>query len=163
MTTESDQGCERRTALSSAVFGGLMVVAAILVITDATALLDTGKDVAGPATVPLVLGVLLGAVGLGLGVRSSTELGSAVVGEPLRSHAVLRLCALVTALVAFALLLPVLGYVVTSAGLFVAAALLLGTPRRWQVVAHGWSLAALVFIVFDRLIGLTLPAGPWGF
>jgi putative tricarboxylic transport membrane protein len=31
------------------------------------------------------------------------------------------------------------------------------------VVAYGWALAATVFLVFDRLIGLTLPAGPWGF
>ncbi|WP_406690204.1 tripartite tricarboxylate transporter TctB family protein [Saccharopolyspora sp. ID03-671] len=140
-----------------------MVVAAILVITDAIALPDTGKGVAGPATVPLVLGSLLGVVGIGLVARSSAELRSAAAGVPLRSRSALRLCALVAALVAFALLLPVLGYVVTSAGLFIAAALLLGAPRGWHVVAHGWSLAALVFLVFDRLIGLTLPTGPWGF
>lgn len=71
--------------------------------------------------------------------------------------------ALVAALVGFALLLPLLGYVVTSTGLFVAAALLLGAPRGWPVVAYGWALAAIVFLVFDRLIGLTLPTGPWGF
>ena len=70
---------------------------------------------------------------------------------------------LVAALLLFAVLLPVLGYVVSSAALFVAAALLLGAPRGWTVVAYGWALAAVVFLVFDRLIGLTLPAGPWGF
>ncbi|MDA3629765.1 tripartite tricarboxylate transporter TctB family protein [Saccharopolyspora sp. WRP15-2] len=154
---------ERRTALSSTVFGGLMVVAAILVIIDALALPDTGKGAAGPAAVPLALGVLLGVVGLALALRSSAALRTAATDQPLRQHAALRLAALVAALVAFALLLPVLGYVVTSAGLFVAAALLLGAPRGWQIVAHGWSLAAVVFVVFDRIIGLTLPAGPWGF
>ena len=43
-----------------------------------------------------------------------------------------------------------------------AAALLLGAPRGWKVVAYGWTLAAVVFLVFDRLIGLTLPRGPVG-
>ena len=70
---------------------------------------------------------------------------------------------LVAALLLFALLLPLLGYVVSSAALFVAAALLLGAPRGWKVVAYGWTLAAVVFLIFDRLIGLTLPTGPWGF
>ena len=47
-----------------------------------------------------------------------------------------RACAPLTGtLIAFALLLPYLG----------------------------WTLAAVVFLVFDVLIGLSLPTGPWGF
>jgi putative tricarboxylic transport membrane protein len=57
----------------------------------------------------------------------------------------------------------VLGFVVTSTALFVAAAMLLGAPRTWHILAYGWALSAIVFLVFDRLIGLTLPSGPWGF
>lgn len=52
---------------------------------------------------------------------------------------------------------------VTSAALFTAAAVLLGAPRFGRTVAYGWALAAIVFLVFDRLIGLSLPTGPWGF
>lgn len=74
-----------------------------------------------------------------------------------------RLAAMVALLVGFALLLPVLGYVVSSAALFTGAALLLGAPSTWRTLAYGWTLAAVVFLVFDRLIGLTLPTGPWGF
>jgi putative tricarboxylic transport membrane protein len=70
---------------------------------------------------------------------------------------------MVAALVAFALLLPVLGFVVTSTALFVAAAILLGSPHFWPTVAYGWALSAIVFLLFDRLIGLSLPTGPWGF
>ncbi|APU17138.1 MULTISPECIES: tripartite tricarboxylate transporter permease [Actinoalloteichus] len=55
----------------------------------------------------------------------------------------LRLAAVVATLVTFALPLPVLGYVVTSAGLFVAAALLLGAPHPGRMADYGWALAAI--------------------
>jgi putative tricarboxylic transport membrane protein len=74
-----------------------------------------------------------------------------------------RLAALVVTLIAFAFLLPLIGYVVSSALLFTSAALLLGAPHPARVVAYGWTLAVIVWLVFDRLVGLTLPAGPWGF
>ena len=153
---------ERHTVLASAGFGGLMLLAAVLVIVDAARLPDTSA-VVGPAAVPLPVGVLLGLVGAGLLVDSRVKLSRATAGQPWQPRAGLRVLGLVAALIGFALLLPVLGYVVTAAALFVAAALLLDAPRDWRVVVWGWALAAVVFLVFDRLIGLTLPAGPWGF
>jgi putative tricarboxylic transport membrane protein len=165
-TTTSDAstvaGVHRTTVLASGAFGALMMLTAVLVIVDAVRLPDT-TAVVGPAVVPLPVGVLLGGVGAGLLVDSWGKLRVAVAGPPWQSRAGLRVLALVVALVGFAVLLPLLGYVVSATGLFVAAALLLGAPRGWRVVAYGWALAATVFLVFDRLIGLTLPAGPWGF
>jgi putative tricarboxylic transport membrane protein len=153
---------DRHTVLATAAFGALMLLAAVLVIVDAARLPDTSA-VVGPAAVPLPVGVALGVVGAGLLVDSRRKLGRAEPGPPWQPHAALRVLGLVAALVGFALLLPVLGYVVTATALFVAAALLLDAPRDWRVLAWGWALAAVVFLVFDRLIGLTLPAGPWGF
>jgi putative tricarboxylic transport membrane protein len=153
---------DRHTVLATAGFGALMLVLAVLVVANSLALPAT-TAVVGPAAVPLPLGVLLGVLGALLLVRSRTQLRTAAAGTAWEPRGGLRVLALVVVLVAFALLLPVLGYVVSSAALFVAAALLLGAPRGWKVVAYGWALAGLVFLVFDRLIGLTLPAGPWGF
>jgi putative tricarboxylic transport membrane protein len=153
---------DRHTVLATAVFGGVMLVAAGLVVADALALPETSAAV-GPAAVPLPVGVVVGLVGAGLLVQSVGKLRSAPAGRPWQRRAGLRVLAMVATLVAFALLLPLLGYVVSSAGLFVVAALLLGAPRDWRVPAYGWSLAAVIFLVFDRLIGLTLPTGPWGF
>jgi putative tricarboxylic transport membrane protein len=104
-----------------------------------------------------------GAVGAVLLVDALRKLPRAGAATPWQPKAGLRVLGLVAALIGFALLLPLLGYVVTATALFVAAALLLGAPRDWRVIAWGWALAAVVFLVFDRLIGLTLPAGPWGF
>jgi putative tricarboxylic transport membrane protein len=157
---------DRHTVLATAVFGGLLLVGAVLVIVDAVRLPATSA-VVGPAAVPLPIGVALGAIGAGLLVDARRKLpkadSSAGAAVPWQPRAGLRVLALVAALVGFALLLPLLGYVVTATGLFVAAALLLGAPRDWRIFAWGWALAAVVFLVFDRLIGLTLPAGPWGF
>lgn len=155
-------GCDRRTALASGLLGGLLLVAAILVIVDAVRLPDTGA-VMGPAAVPLPVGVLLGAVGAVMLLRAPAEFRRTVPGVPAQSGAALRVALLTATLVGFAVLLPILGYVLCSAALFAAAAWLLGGARGWRVPALGWALAAIVFIVFDRLIGLTLPAGPWGF
>jgi putative tricarboxylic transport membrane protein len=159
---EAALGCDRRTALSSLIFGGLMVVAGPVMIVDARGLPDD-ESAMGPAVMPLALGVLLGLTGFWLVLRSLRDLRSATRGRPMRSHATLRVGTLAGVLVAFALLPPVVGYVVGSAGLFVATALLLGAPHGWRLYACGWSLAALAFLLFDRLIGLTLPTGPWGF
>jgi putative tricarboxylic transport membrane protein len=157
---------DRHTMLATAAFGALMLVAAVLVIVDALRL-PAMSAVVGPAAVPLPIGVLLGVVGAGLLVEARAKAGRATTngtaGRAWQPRAGLRVLGLVAALVGFAVLLPVLGYVVTSTGLFVAAALLLGAPRDWRVFAWGWALAAVVFLIFDRLIGLTLPAGPWGF
>ncbi|MEU6642821.1 tripartite tricarboxylate transporter TctB family protein [Saccharomonospora sp. NPDC046836] len=160
-TGEGEQE-DRRTVLASAVFGGLMLVAAVLVVVDAVRLPETSA-VVGPAAVPLPIGVLLGAVGAGLLVRARTRLGEAPAGPERPTHGGLRVCGMVATLVAFALLLPVVGYVVSSAALFAVAAILLGAPRATPMIASGWTLAAVIFLVFDRLIGLTLPTGPWGF
>jgi putative tricarboxylic transport membrane protein len=153
---------DRHTVLATAAFGGLMVVAAVLVVVDAL-LLPRTSAVVGPAAVPLPVGVLVGLVGAGLLLQSARKLRTAPAGHPWQDRAGLRLLAMVVALIAFALLLPLLGWVVCAAALFTAAAVLLGAPRDWRVLAYGWALAAVVFLVFDRLIGLTLPTGPWGF
>jgi putative tricarboxylic transport membrane protein len=132
------------------------------VIVDAARLPETSEAV-GPAAVPLPVGVLLGVVGAALLVQARVHLRDAVQGTAWQPGARLRVLGMVVAIVAFAVLLPWLGYVVTSTALFTAAALLLGAPRSWRTVAYGWALAAIVFLLFDRLIGLSLPTGPWGF
>jgi putative tricarboxylic transport membrane protein len=153
---------DRNTALAAAGFGALMLVGAVLVIVDAVRLPETSEAV-GPAAVPLPVGVLLGIVGAALLVQSRAQLATASHESTFQPRAGLRLLAMIVALVAFAVLLPLLGYVVSSAALFVAAAMLLGAPVFWRTVAYGWALAAIVFLLFDRLIGLSLPTGPWGF
>jgi putative tricarboxylic transport membrane protein len=152
----------RREVFASGAFGIVMLVAAVAVIVDAVRLPETSEAV-GPAAVPLPVGVLLGVVGAALLVRARLELPTAAQTQNTPPRAGWRVLGMVIALIVFAVLLPPLGYVLTATALFTAAAMLLGAPRFWRTLASGWALAAIVFLVFDRLIGLSLPAGPWGF
>lgn len=151
---------DRRTSLATGLFGALMLFAAVVLVVDAMRLPGQGSAM-GPGVMPVIVAALLGAVGIGLLVQTAIRLPRSARDE--RTGAWWRVVALVAVLLAFAALLPVVGYVLAATGLFVAAALLLGAPRRWVVLAYGWALAAAVFLVFDRLIGLSLPSGPWGF
>ncbi len=165
---------------ATAVFGLVLVVVGILVVADALRLPDTGTI--GPGAVPLPVGALLALVGALLAVsavrsrargaepRDTVDTGAvdadtAPAGtRPRASRERWWRCLLLAALlVAFAVLLQPLGYVLTSALLFAGAALLLGAASTWRALCYGWTLAAVVFLVFDRLIGLSLPTGPWGF
>ena len=153
---------DRSTLLASAALGVVMMVGAVVVLVDAASL-RAGDEFVGPAAAPTVVGILLGALGALLVLQSGRHLRSATARQALPHRRLLRLAAMVALLVAFAGLLPILGYVVASALLFTGAALLLGAPHPARIAAYGLTLAGLVFLLFDRLIGLALPAGPWGF
>ncbi|GAA0799857.1 tripartite tricarboxylate transporter TctB family protein [Spirilliplanes yamanashiensis] len=153
---------DRSTLLASAALGAVMLVGAVVVLVDAASLRPS-DEVVGPAAAPTAAGILLGVLGALLVLQAVTRLRSATARQALPHRRLLRLAAMVALLVAFALLLPFAGYVVSSALLFTGAALLLGAPHPVRTAAYGWTLAGVVFLVFDRLIGLALPAGPWGF
>lgn len=154
---ETDAGEER----ASALLGLVMVVAGIVVLVDAAGLRGGGGPV-GPAAAPMLIGVLLGVLGIGLAVQSRGGFRTlaALVERPARWG---RLAALIAALIAFAVLLPFAGWTLCATALFTAAALLLGAPNPVRTAAYGFALAGTVFLIFDGLIGLILPAGPWGF
>jgi putative tricarboxylic transport membrane protein len=153
---------DRSTLLASAALGILMMVGAVVVLIDAASLRPSDEFV-GPAAVPTTVGILLGLIGTLLVLQAARHLRTATARQALPHRRLLRLAAMVALLVAFAILLPIVGYVVSSALLFTGAALLLGAPHPARIAAYGWTLAGLVFLIFDGLIGLALPTGPWGF
>jgi putative tricarboxylic transport membrane protein len=153
---------DRSTLLASAALGILMMVGAVVVLIDAASLRPSDEFV-GPAVAPTAVGILLGLLGTLLVLQAVRHLRTATARQALPHRRLLRLAAMVALLVAFAVLLPIVGYVVASALLFTGAALLLGAPHPARAAAYGWTLAGLVFLIFDRLIGLALPTGPWGF
>jgi putative tricarboxylic transport membrane protein len=153
---------DRSTLLASAALGIVMMVGAVVVLVDAASLRPSDEFV-GPAAAPTAAGILLGVLGALLVLQSGRHLRSATARQALPHRRLLRLAAMVALLVAFAVLLPILGYVVASALLFTGAALLLGASHPARTAAYGWTLAGVVFLIFDRLIGLALPTGPWGF
>jgi hypothetical protein len=105
---------DRSTLLASAALGLVMMIGAVVVLVDAASLRPS-DEVVGPAAAPTAVGILLGALGALLVLQSGRHLRTATAQQALPHRRLLRLAAMVAVLVAFALLLPILGYVVSSA------------------------------------------------
>ncbi|ALL77583.1 hypothetical protein AD006_23845 [Pseudonocardia sp. EC080610-09] len=61
--------------------------------------------------------------------------------------------------VAFIVVLPWLGWILSATGLFTAVAAALGNRRWLPVVLAGLALASAIQVVFSGLLGISLPAG----
>jgi putative tricarboxylic transport membrane protein len=110
----------------------------------------------GPGAFPGALGVLLAAICIGLLVRawrmSAAEDESIVLG-----HRDIALT--LAALVVLGLLFEWLGFVL-SAGLFMLVLFRAFAPLRWiGAIVAAAATAAVSYIVFVRLLGVSLPAG----
>ncbi|MBA8826432.1 putative tricarboxylic transport membrane protein [Saccharopolyspora lacisalsi] len=162
-TGDGPAGDDGRTVGAAAVLGLFLLALAAVTLFDAASLSRAGAGPLGPAVFPGLIGTLLAVAGVTMLVRSLRQWPSAPGPAGVPAGRLLRLAALVVLLVIFAVVLPIVGYVASSTALFAGAAFLLGSPHPWRGIAYGWTLAAVVFVVFDRVIGLSLPAGPWGF
>ena len=113
-------------------------------------------DPLGPAVFPVVLAIPLGLLSLYLVVRPGPE------ADWPRGRALLKQVLALVAFVAYAYLLEPLGFLVSTFLAVVALGCLLGARLRQAAVA-GAGIAVVLFVLFDSLLGLPLPAGVLGF
>jgi putative tricarboxylic transport membrane protein len=109
-------------------------------------------DPLGPAVFPLVLSIPLGLLSLYLIARPDPEPGWA------RGRVLLKQALALIAFVAYAYLLEPLGFIVASVLAVAVLGWLLGA-RPWHSTAAGLAIALVLFLLFDTLLGLPLPAG----
>jgi putative tricarboxylic transport membrane protein len=112
-------------------------------------------DPLGPAVFPVALAIPLGLLSLYLIVRPDPE------PDWPRGRALGKQALALVAFVAYAYLLEPLGFVVSTFLAVVVLGWLLGA-RIWQAVAAGAAIAVVLFVAFDTLLGLPLPAGVLG-
>ena len=119
-------------------------------------------DSVGADGVPKLLAVALAVVSVLIGARSLVAGASAPsAGDPgLRRH--LRALGVAALGAAFVVLAPVLGYPLALALLLLAAALYYGAAPRLQVVLYAGATAAILWLLFARVLGVAMPAGPFG-
>lgn len=156
---------DRTTALATLVLGGILLLAGLTTVTQAARLSNNGNAV-GPATAPWAIGVLLLVVGVLMVVRGRREIADVSSDKDWHQTEVQdwkRLGLLVAALLVFAIVNPFLGYVLSATLLFSVTAIVLGAVSRGKAVAYGFIVAASVYLLFDVVIGITLPAAVWGF
>ena len=109
-------------------------------------------DPLGPAVFPTALAIALGLLSLYLIVRPDPE-----PAWPL-GRALLKQVLTLVAFVAYAYLLEPLGFLVSTFLAVVVLGWLLGA-RLWQAGAAGVAIAIVLFVLFDTLLSLPLPAG----
>ena len=153
---------DRRTAVATMGLGALLVVLGVVVLVQA-ATLRGGSGPVDAATLPWVVGVLLLVVGVLMVRNGRRDLGVWEFSDHSTGQDWLRMGVLLLALVLYAAVVTLLGFVVSSTLLFGVTSVVLGSPARLRPFAYGWCIAVLVFLVFDTAIGLSLPTGPWGF
>jgi putative tricarboxylic transport membrane protein len=109
-------------------------------------------DPLGPAVFPMALAIVLGLLSLYLILRPDPE-----PDWPGRRALLMQVLTLI-AFVAYAYLLEPLGFLLST---FLAVAVLgwLLGARLWQAGAAGVAVAVVLFVTFDTLLGLPLPAG----
>lgn len=142
--------------MSDRVFGGIGLALAIFFIWQATLIeLSFITDPVGPRVFPIIIGIVLGLASLVVLLRPDAEPHWPKAGR------LAEIAGAVVLMVAYAELLPELGFLISTA---IAAGVLtwrLGTAPLWSVVT-GVSISVGIFVVFKLVLGLSLAEGPLG-
>ncbi len=152
MSAGSAEGA-RGTGIVSAnrVLGVLLIVLAALVFWSAQSLVVAfAADPLGPKGFPSAVAVILAVCGLLI----LLERGPAFAWPERRVTPFL----LIVVMLAYALLMEPLGFLLATAGLAIGVALLFGA-RAWLALVTGAVTSVALWALFDRLLDLPLPKG----
>jgi putative tricarboxylic transport membrane protein len=153
-----------RRSFAGPRLAGLVLLAASVAILFAVFAIPGrgGYSSSGPRFVPLI--VAIGLILLTLAflartwVRPDMELAERSAEEDAVTHWATP-ALLVVAMVAYALLMEPLGYIVSTALFFVPVARLLGSRSLVRDVICGLVLGVGLFTAFTQFLGVSLPAG----
>lgn len=164
MTDEEGAGSGRRPATTGPRLVGVALLALGLVVLFGTFQIaqGAGYSAVGPALIPLVVALIL--IGLaGLFILRTTA-------RP--DHDLLRLAAeeeaathwptvglVIAVLLAYAVLLSPLGYIVATSIFLPVGARILGSRALLRDLAIGIGLSVMIYFAFTEALGLRLPAG----
>ena len=114
-----------------------------------------GYAAVGPRVFPIIVGIGFVASGIGIVLRSGGSRSA-----PMDSTDWPTLAAMAALLAAFIALFSPLGFPISSAVFVVAGAWILGSRSTVRDAFVGVVLGGVTYLVFTRLLGLELPAGP---
>ena len=115
------------------------------------------SDAVGAGGLPLVFALILALLAAGLAARAALARAPATLRftEHLRPFGIVLLGA------AYIALAPWLGYVLTLALLIAAAIAYFGARAPVAIAANALGGAILLWLVFARMLGVSVPAGVW--
>lgn len=142
--------------MSDRIFGGIGLALAAFFIWGATQIeLSFISDPVGPRTFPIIIASLLGLASLVILLRPDAEPDWPKAGR------LLEIAGAVAVMVAYALLLPRLGFLIATAAASGILTWRLGT-RPVQAVVAGVLTSLGIYTVFHLILGLSLAKGPLG-
>ena len=153
----------RRSFAGPRVVGAVLLAASVAILLGVFAIPGRGGyESSGPRFVPLI--VAIGLIGLSAAllvrtvVRPDVEMAERSAEEDDVTHWPTP-GLLLAAMVAYALLLEPLGYILATALFFVPVARLLGSRSPVRDVVVGLVLGVGLFTAFTQFLGVSLPAG----
>jgi putative tricarboxylic transport membrane protein len=153
----------RRAWAGPRAWGLVLLGLAVAVLAATTAIRSPeGYAATGPRFVPLVVGAALLVLALLFLARTTVRPDVELAERAAREAEVTEWrtpVAVLAALIAYALLLQPLGYVVATALFFPPVARLLGSRSPLRDVLVGVALALLLFVAFTEFLGVDLPPG----
>ena len=156
---------ERRVDIGETLLALAAVVFGILIVWQATLIrLTPAYSKVGPRVIPYIVGAGLVIVGAWLAYealtgRTATGTAESEDADPTLPTDWRCISLLALALLAYLLLIERAGFIIASATLFVMAAFAMGSRRLARDIAIGVILATVLYLVFNRGLGLSLPAG----
>ena len=161
--SEPEPGRERRSWRGPRLWGLALLAAAVAVLVATTAIRSQeGYAATGPRFAPLVVGIALLILSLLFLARTIVRPDIELAERAAREQAVTTWGApagVVGALIAYALLLEPLGYIVATTAFFVVVARVLGSRSPLRDLLVGFGLAAVLFVAFTQFLGVDLPGG----
>jgi hypothetical protein len=112
-----------------------------------------GADVGSRFAPQLFSGALCVFSALGLFFRGSDD------EEHLRADRILFLIILVA--IAYAVALPVLGYIISTFAALLGALLIVRADVWWRIATFSAVMTAVLYFIFERIMIVGLPAAPW--
>ena len=152
----NDPAAHKRPERSALIVAAALFLAAAAIMFDANRLEITSTYGLGPKAVPfaIAIGLLL----LGVGHVIMAFRGVWPEPEPSDPKAILLILGGLAALIALIGLGG--GFIPATAVLFAATAAAFGRRAYLTDLAIGFVLAVIVFLIFDKLLTLSLPSGP---
>jgi putative tricarboxylic transport membrane protein len=156
MDTRAPDSQAKRADPAGIVIAGLLLVVAGVIWWDANSLQLTSTYGVGPKMMPIVIGV-------GIAILAVANLVLALRGDlPKRDSTALGPIVLI--LGGFAILIALIafggGFIPATAILFAATATAFGRRAIFTDLAIGFAIGLVTFLLFDKLLSLSLPAGP---
>lgn len=139
------------------LFGSLGVLLAAFFVWQATLIQESFmSDPIGPKTFPIIIGVVFGLSSLYMVLRPDPNPEWPAAGR------LIEIALSVVVLVAYANMLPVVGFVIATAFASAYLSWRLGA-RPISAVIAGIVISVGIYVIFHLVLGLSLARGPLGF